>query len=34
VEFAGLRVDDLKPGRWRHLNHLEIRNLKDMVGIE
>ena len=34
VEFAGLRVDDLKPGRWRHLNHLEIRKLKDMVGIE
>jgi 23S rRNA pseudouridine2605 synthase len=34
VEIAGLRVDDLKPGRWRHLNHIEIRTLKDMVGIK
>lgn len=34
VEFAGLRIDDLKPGRWRFLTHVEIRRLKDMVGVE
>lgn len=33
VEFAGLRVDTMKPGRWRNLNHLEIRKLKDMTGL-
>lgn len=33
VEFAGLRVQGLKPGRWRFLNHKEIRKLKDLVDL-
>jgi 23S rRNA pseudouridine2605 synthase len=33
VEFAGLRVDGMNPGRWRYLNHIEIRRLKDLVGL-
>lgn len=33
VEFAGLRTDGLKIGRWRYLNHTEIRKLKDLVGL-
>lgn len=33
LEFAGLQVDSLKPGRWRFLSHLEIRKLKDLVGL-
>mgnify|MGYP000937858019 CR=1 FL=1 len=33
VEFAGLRTDGLKVGRWRYLNHTEIRQLKDLVGL-
>ncbi len=33
IEFAGLRVDSLKPGHWRFLNHMEIRKLKDLVGL-
>ncbi|UCD18055.1 MAG: rRNA pseudouridine synthase [Candidatus Zixiibacteriota bacterium] len=33
VSFAGLRVDKLKVGRWRYINHQEIRHLKDLVGL-
>ncbi len=33
VSFAGLRVDTLKIGRWRFINHHEIRHLKDLVGM-
>ena len=33
VEFAGLRIDGLKVGRWRYLNHTEVRQLKDLVGL-
>jgi 23S rRNA pseudouridine2605 synthase len=33
VEFAGLRVEGLRPGKWRYLDHTEIRKLKDMVGL-
>ncbi len=33
VEFAGLRTDGLKVGRWRYLNHTEIRRLRDLVGL-
>jgi len=33
VEFAGLTTEGLKTGRWRYLNHTEIRQLKDLVGL-
>jgi len=31
IEFAGLRVDNLRRGRWRFISHLEVRMLKDLV---
>lgn len=31
VEFAGLRVNDLKPGEWRELTATEIKSLKKLV---
>lgn len=31
VEFAGLRVSDLKPGEWRELTPVEVRKLKELV---
>ncbi|SYZ72453.1 Uncharacterized RNA pseudouridine synthase aq_1464 [Candidatus Zixiibacteriota bacterium] len=31
--FAGLKVDNLNPGRWRLLNDGEIRRLQKLVGI-
>jgi len=34
VEFAGLRVDNLRHGRWRFISHDEVRKLKDLVGME
>jgi 23S rRNA pseudouridine2605 synthase len=34
VEFAGLRVDFLKRGRWRHLNPGEIAHLRKLVGLK
>jgi pseudouridine synthase len=34
VEFAGLDLEDLKPGRWRYLTSAEIRKLKILVGME
>lgn len=33
VSFAGLKADTLKTGRWRFINHQEIRHLKDLVGL-
>lgn len=33
IEFAGLRNDKLKPGRWRYLHPDEIKNLKKLVGL-
>jgi len=33
IEFAGLRSVHIKPGRWRYLNHNEIKNLKKLVGL-
>jgi len=33
LEFAGIRVDGLKMGRWRYLNFREVRRLKDLVGL-
>ena len=33
VEFAGLRGERIKAGRWRYLSQGEIRNLKKMVGL-
>lgn len=33
IKFAGLGNDQLKPGRWRYLNQLEINNLKKLVGL-
>ena len=34
VEFAGLRIERLRPGRWRFLNQQEIRRLKGLVGLQ
>jgi len=34
TEFAGLTVDNLKPGRWRHLNAKEVNILKRLVGLK
>jgi len=34
IEFAGLRVNDLKPGEWRLLTPREIRNLKRLIEIQ
>jgi 16S rRNA U516 pseudouridylate synthase RsuA-like enzyme len=31
VEFAGLVLEDLKPGQWRHLEPREVRRLKSLV---
>lgn len=31
VEFAGLRVNDLKPGEWRELTAAEVKELKKLV---
>jgi 23S rRNA pseudouridine2605 synthase len=33
VEFAGLKVEGLKLGKWRFLDYAEVRKLKDMVGL-
>ena len=33
VEFAGLGLDDLKPGRWRYLKTAEVRRLKELAGL-
>ncbi|MEW5923980.1 MAG: pseudouridine synthase [Candidatus Zixiibacteriota bacterium] len=33
IEFAGLRVDSLRRGRWRFISHTEVRALKDLVGL-
>lgn len=33
TEFAGLRVDDLRRGRWRFITHLEVRHLKELVDL-
>jgi 23S rRNA pseudouridine2605 synthase len=34
ISFAGLKVDNLNPGRWRHLNAAEVRRLRNLVGIK
>ncbi len=34
IEFAGLRLGNLKPGRWRFLKIEEVRRLYEMVGLE
>lgn len=33
VEYAGLVLEGLKPGQWRHLNPPELRRLKAMVDL-
>jgi 23S rRNA pseudouridine2605 synthase len=33
VEFAGLRVDHLRRGRWRFINHKELEHLQELVGL-
>jgi pseudouridine synthase len=33
VEFAGLALEDLKPGQWRHLEPREVRRLKVLVDL-
>jgi 23S rRNA pseudouridine2605 synthase len=33
TEFAGLKGDQLRPGRWRYLNPSEIKALKKLVGL-
>jgi len=33
VEFAGLVLEDLKPGQWRHLEPREVRRLKLLVDL-
>ena len=33
VEFAGLSLRDMKPGRWRHLEPQEVRRLKLLVDL-
>jgi 23S rRNA pseudouridine2605 synthase len=33
MEFAGLRTERLRPGRWRHLSHREVTRLKELVGL-
>lgn len=32
IEFAGIRVNDLKPGEWRELTSQEVKRLKKLVG--
>ena len=34
VDFAGLTLEGLKPGKWRYLRTAEIRGLKKLVGLE
>ncbi len=34
VSFAGLKVDNLNPGRWRFLNVNEVKRLQNLVGIK
>jgi 23S rRNA pseudouridine2605 synthase len=34
IEFAGLRIDNLKRGRWRYINEKEIDNLKELVSLK
>jgi len=34
VDFAGLTLEGLKPGGWRHLHAAEVRRLKRLVGLE
>ncbi len=34
VEFAGLRVDGVKKGRWRYINRAEVEMLKKLVDLE
>ena len=30
IEYAGLKLEDLKPGEWRYLNLKEIEKLKGL----
>lgn len=34
VDFAGLTLDGLRSGEWRHLRTAEVRRLKQLVGLE
>jgi 23S rRNA pseudouridine2605 synthase len=34
VEFAGLRVNGIKKGRWRYINRAELDHLKKLVNLE
>jgi len=34
VEFAGLTLEGLKPGQWRHLKSDEVRRLRGSVGLD
>ncbi|MBU8933420.1 MAG: rRNA pseudouridine synthase [candidate division Zixibacteria bacterium] len=33
IKFAGLTVEGLQPGNWRHLSDDEVRQLKELVGL-
>jgi len=33
IDFAGLTLEGLKPGQWRHLRTAEVRRLKTLVGL-
>lgn len=34
VSYAGLRCDDLRPGKWRRLTENEVRKLRRLVGLK
>jgi pseudouridine synthase len=34
TEFAGLTLDELKPGQWRYLHTAEVRRLRKLAGLE
>jgi 23S rRNA pseudouridine2605 synthase len=34
TDFAGLTLDELKPGRWRYLRTAEVKRLKKLAGLD
>jgi 23S rRNA pseudouridine2605 synthase len=34
TDFAGLTLDELKPGRWRYLRTAEVKRLKKLTGLD
>jgi pseudouridine synthase len=34
TDFAGLTLDELKPGRWRYLRTAEVKRLKTLAGLD